>query len=85
MTRIYFVTGLKCAGCAGKLLRLLYSVDGIREADIDLNTSQVEIYMSYPISIKTLQAALGEHFQISECHLPLAEQLQYEYSRYIQA
>lgn len=60
------IAGMNCDGCARRVLRLLYTIDGVLRVRLDLDNAQAEIHMAHPIKLRALQDGLGERFRILE-------------------
>ncbi len=68
MTHTYNVTGMTCEGCKAKVTRLLTSVSGVKQVNIDLSKGEVAIEMEKHISTPQLAEALKEYpkYKISD-------------------
>ncbi len=52
------VKGMSCASCAAQVSKALQAVAGVKEAQVNLATHQVQVSMEAPIGEKTLQEAV---------------------------
>jgi copper chaperone CopZ len=70
MTHTYTVTGMTCEGCAGKVQKLLSSVNGVENVKINLEGNEADITMNHHISTNELQYALKDYpkYKLSEKH-----------------
>jgi copper chaperone CopZ len=68
MTHIYTVTGMTCNGCAAKVQKLLSSVAGIENININLEKNEAAVTMHHHIQTKELQNALKDYpkYQLTE-------------------
>ncbi|TYA74874.1 heavy-metal-associated domain-containing protein [Seonamhaeicola marinus] len=69
MKHTYIVAGMTCGGCKASVEEALKGLDNINEVVVDLNTAKVEIDISAPISITSLQKALSNKYTITEEHV----------------
>jgi cation transport ATPase len=68
MTHTYSVTGMTCNGCAAKVQKLLSSVDGVENVNINLEKNEATVTMHHHIQTKELQNALKDYpkYQLAE-------------------
>jgi copper chaperone CopZ len=68
MTHTYSVTGMTCDGCATKVQKLLSSVDGVENVNINLEKNEADVTMHHHIPTSTLQNALKDYpkYQLAE-------------------
>lgn len=66
MKHTYTITGMTCNGCKASVEKALKSVSKVEQVLVNLESSEAEITMSDPISVKTLQNALSNKYSISE-------------------
>jgi copper chaperone CopZ len=59
MTHTYTLTGMTCAGCEAKVNSLLSAVPGITAVSVSKESHTATLSMDQPISLSTLQTALG--------------------------
>jgi copper chaperone CopZ len=75
MTHTYTVTGMTCNGCSDKVQKLLSSVKGIENVNINLEKNEADITMHHHIPTHELQNALKDYpkYRLSENHATHAE------------
>ena len=66
MTHVYTVTGMTCSGCKASVEKAIQSIDSVTEVSVNLEQSEAVVSMTNHISIKKLQDALSDKFQIFE-------------------
>ena len=68
MTHTYTVTGMTCSGCSDKVQKLLSSVNGVENVNINLEKSKADITMHHHIPTDELQNALKDYpkYKLSE-------------------
>jgi len=68
MTHTYTVTGMTCEGCAGKVQKLLSSVNGVENVNIHLEKNEADVTMHHHIATNELQNALKDYpkYKLSE-------------------
>ena len=66
MTHVYTVTGMTCNGCKASVEKAIQSIDSVTEVSVNLEQSEAVVNMTDHISIKKLQDALSDKFQIFE-------------------
>ena len=68
MTHTYTVTGMTCNGCAAKVEKLLSSIEGVENVNINLEKNEADVTMHHHIQTKELQNALKDYpkYQLSE-------------------
>jgi copper chaperone CopZ len=68
MTHTYKVTGMTCEGCAAKVKKLLSSVPGVENANINLEKNEADVTMHRHIATGELQQALKDYpkYQLTE-------------------
>lgn len=75
MTHTYHISGMTCAGCQYKVEHLLKGVNGVTNAEVNLERGEATVTMDGHISTSALQQALQGYpnYQLSEYNQPLAE------------
>ena len=68
MTHVYTVTGMTCSGCKASVEKAIQSIDSVTEVSVNLEQSEAVVSMTNHISIKKLQDALSDKFQIFEAN-----------------
>lgn len=66
MTHVYTVTGMTCSGCKASVEKAIQSIDSVTDVSVNLEQSEAVVSMTKHISIKKLQDALSDKFQIFE-------------------
>lgn len=66
MTHVYTVTGMTCSGCKASVEKAIQSIDSVTDVSVNLEQSEAVVSMTDHISIKKLQDALSDKFQIFE-------------------
>lgn len=66
MTHVYTVTGMTCNGCKASVEKAIQSIDSVTDVSVNLEQSEAVVSMTDHISIKKLQDALSDKFQIFE-------------------
>lgn len=66
MTHVYTVTGMTCSGCKASVEKAIQSIDSVTDVSVNLEQSEAVVSMTNHISIKKLQDALSDKFQIFE-------------------
>ncbi|MBD3863716.1 heavy-metal-associated domain-containing protein [Olleya marilimosa] len=66
MTHVYTVTGMTCSGCKASVEKAIQSIDSVTNVSVNLEQSEAVVNMTNHISIKKLQDALSDKFQIFE-------------------
>lgn len=68
MTHTYNISGMTCSGCEAKMKKLLSTVEGVKQVDIDLIKQQATIQMEKHVPTTELQAALKDYpkYKLSE-------------------
>ena len=68
MTHTYLVSGMTCSGCAAKVQKLLSSVKGVENANINLEKNEANVTMHHHIQTAELQNALKDYpkYQLAE-------------------
>jgi copper chaperone CopZ len=78
MTHTYAVSGMTCSSCEAKVKSRLLSMEDVTAVDVSKQSGTATITMSKPISLNTLQDALGgkdSKYQVSAAeHSETAEQ-----------
>ncbi|PWH84361.1 heavy metal transporter [Algibacter marinivivus] len=69
MKHTYTVTGMTCNGCRTSVEDKLNALPEVKNASVNLETSEAIIEMSSHISTETLQNALSDKYSISEKHI----------------
>lgn len=70
MTHTYKISGMTCDGCRSHVENTLNSVEGVKNATVDLKKAEAEIEMESHIEIETFQNALKEAGGNYDIHLP---------------
>lgn len=68
MTHVYTVTGMTCNGCKASVEKAIQSIDSVTDVSVNLEQSEAVVSMTDHISIKKLQDALSDKFQIFEAN-----------------
>lgn len=68
MTHVYTVTGMTCSGCKASVEKAIQSIDSVTDVSVNLEQSEAVVSMTDHISIKKLQDALSDKFQIFEAN-----------------
>ena len=68
MTHVYTVTGMTCSGCKASVEKAIQSIDSVTDVSVNLEQSEAVVSMTNHISIKKLQDALSDKFQIFEAN-----------------
>ena len=68
MTHVYTITGMTCSGCKASVEKAIQSIDSVTNVSVNLEQSEAVVSMTNHISIKTLQDALSDKFQIFEAN-----------------
>lgn len=66
MTHVYTITGMTCSGCKASVEKAIQSIDSVTDVSVNLEQSEAVVSMTDHISIKKLQDALSDKFQIFE-------------------
>ena len=66
MTHVYTVTGMTCSGCKASVEKAIQSIDSVTDVSVNLEQSEAVVSMTDHNSIKKLQDALSDKFQIFE-------------------
>jgi len=68
MTHTYLVSGMTCNGCASKVQKLLSSVNGVENVNINLEKNEADVTMHHHIQTSALQNALKDYpkYKLSE-------------------
>lgn len=66
MIHVYTVTGMTCSGCKASVEKAIQSIDSVTDVSVNLEQSEAVVNMTNHISIKKLQDALSDKFQIFE-------------------
>ncbi|PIB31533.1 heavy metal transporter [Gaetbulibacter sp. 5U11] len=66
MTHVYTITGMTCSGCKASVEKAIQSIDSVTNVSVNLEQSEAVVSMTDHISIKKLQDALSDKFQIFE-------------------
>ncbi|WP_420604031.1 heavy-metal-associated domain-containing protein [Flagellimonas sp.] len=66
MKHSYSITGMTCEGCVVSVKDKLARVNGVKDVDVDLETSMAHINMERHIPIESFSAALPNKYQIRE-------------------
>ena len=68
MTHNYYVSGMSCNGCRSHVEKTLNEIDGVENAEVNLEKAEAKISMHHHIKIEKFQEALknaGGNYQIS--------------------
>ncbi|WP_299227261.1 heavy-metal-associated domain-containing protein [uncultured Psychroserpens sp.] len=66
MKYIYTVTGMTCNNCKASVENALRSIEDVKQAEVNFETSTVEIIADKPISITAFQEVLSAKYRLSE-------------------
>lgn len=67
MTKTYQITGMTCSGCAQAVHNLLSKVEGVENADVQLEKKQAVLEMDKTIPTEVLAAVLqNSPYRLSE-------------------
>lgn len=73
MKKTYTVTGMTCGGCKVSVEKALNSLKNIKNARVNMESSEVEIETDKTISIEKLQNALSAKYTISQTKVEVKE------------
>lgn len=65
MTKEYRIEGMTCGGCVANVKKALEKLNDVATADIQLTAPQGKLILNNPVSVATLQKAIG-HYNIQE-------------------
>jgi Cu2+-exporting ATPase len=60
LIRSYSVSGMSCQGCRAHVEKILNNVEGVKEAEVNLEKAEAKIEMNSAVSLKKFQQALKE-------------------------
>lgn len=66
MKQTYSINGMTCNGCRTKVEKLLNELDSVKNATVNLETSEAIVEASTPLDPAVLQSALPEKYTIQE-------------------
>ena len=70
VTHTYHIHGMSCNGCRNHVQEALSGVEGVRSAEVNLETGEAVIEMASHIPIETFREALEKHGDRYSIHLP---------------
>jgi len=66
MKHTYTITGMTCNGCVASVHKYLSQIAGVKEVNVDLDTSEAQVEMNSHIALQTFKEALPEKYTITE-------------------
>lgn len=68
MKKEYTISGMTCGGCVAKVQRTLSNIEGVEEADVQLEYPQAVIHSEVPLNLADVNSILAEkgNYKISE-------------------
>ncbi|WP_291869768.1 heavy metal-associated domain-containing protein [Maribacter sp.] len=73
MEKIYNINGMTCGGCVASVTKKLLEIEGVSNAEVQLENSEARLITKELIGVEVLQSALGSKYTIVEKTISFSE------------